>query len=221
MWWSLLPTALHTPLKISWSHSCTYCHTQLLNTERNGWCCNKGKYIDKLPSLLPLPNQIQELCFNRNIRFSWLSRRINALYSFTTIGTTGSFINFAGISNVAVTGRVYHRMLDLSHSNHSLHWFLFDEQGRYTTAHQHHIPIYVLEKISATLRAVNPYIYHLRSAIETIPNPAHSYAIELDLPTNGAELAAIIHASNLTHIEERKIVVFKQGNSQPKFVSIL
>ena len=69
-WWlslSTLSPSIHT---IEWSHICTYCGTTLLNTERNGWCCNNGKYYNSIEALPPLPCQILSLCNNRSINFS-------------------------------------------------------------------------------------------------------------------------------------------------------
>ena len=220
-WWSNLPTLrCHTP-KICWSHSCTFCNTKLLNTERNGWCCNQGKYIQNLQPLHPLPTSIIDLCYNPDIHFSWLCRRINSLYAFTAIGTTGSFIHVTGVSNVVVTGRIYHRMLNLNTPNHSFYWFLYDEDSRYTAAQQFQISRWILNNLTDTLRLVNPYIHQLQAAISMVSSDEKSFAIELDLPTTGGELAAIVQASNLTHIEPRKIVVFNKTSTQPRFISIL
>lgn len=220
-WWYLLNASIHTPQPPMWTHQCTYCTTMLLNNERNGWCCNHGKYHQCLQPLQQLPTTILELCNNTNLKFSWLSRSINALYAFTAIGTTGEFINFSGLSNVAVTGRIYHRMLDLSTDSHSLHWFLYDEYARYTVGSQHHIPTTVIQTLSQVFNEVNPYIQTLLSATRNINFTTTPFTIELDLPTQGGDLAAIIHAANMTQIEQRKIVIFNLSDSAPQFIPIL
>ncbi|RPB25636.1 hypothetical protein L211DRAFT_875427 [Terfezia boudieri ATCC MYA-4762] len=219
-WWLQFPnTFLHSiPL---WNHTCSFCHTQLLNNERNGWCCNRGTLIAHLSPFLPLPTSFENLCYNSDINFSWLSRRINSLYAFTAIGTTGEFIHFTGISNVAVTGRIYHRLLDLHTNTHSLHWFLYDEDGRLKVATNQSIPKWIIDLLSSTFYLVNPYIRVLKSAFQTIEDPHASFAIELSSPTQGGDLAALIHAVNLTHIESRKIVIFHNADLQPQFISIL
>ncbi|KAF8473836.1 hypothetical protein BDZ91DRAFT_339952 [Kalaharituber pfeilii] len=129
-WWDKLPLDIEyfTITSISWSHICTFCNTQLLNTEKNGWCCEKGKY--NLPLLRPLPVTFQDLLHNNLINFSALSRVANNLFAFTAIGSTGEFIHYHGPANVAITGRVYHRLLDLETGNHSLRWFLYDSSSR-------------------------------------------------------------------------------------------
>ena len=214
-------TTSYSSPTFTWSHTCTYCSTPLLNLERNGWCCNYGRYVKQWIPLQPLPQTIVEVCDNRSYKISWLSRRINALYAFTAIGTTGEFINFSGLSNVAVTGRVYHRMLDLSSKGHSFHWFLYDETNRYTVGCQHHIPATIIETLSRVFSDVNPYVQKLRSAFTNIADTTKPFNIELNLPSQGGELAAIIHAANVTQVDQRHIVVFNLSDAAPRFISIL
>ena len=59
------------------------------------------------------------------------ARTLNNLFAFSAIGYTGQQLRFSGPQNVVITGRVYHRMLDLDADQGSLRWFLFDEQGHY------------------------------------------------------------------------------------------
>lgn len=209
--------------EICWSHQCTFCGIQLLNTERNGWCCNQGRYIEDLKPLLALPTSFQNLCDDANLDFFLpISNSEYNLYAFTAIGVSGQFQHFDyGVGDVAITGQVYHKMLDIASGNHSLHWFLYDEHGRISTAHNRGLPVSLINILSTTLELVNPYIRHLRSAIQTLPSPHQQFAIELDYPINGSEVAAIINAANLIHVEPRKIVVFNQSNHQPRFIPLL
>ena len=64
-------------------------------------------------------------------------------------------------------------------------------------------------------------MYQLKSAITQINHPNNAFTIELDLPLQGGELAAIIHTTNLTHLIHRKIVVFYRQPGPPRFISIL
>jgi hypothetical protein len=59
-----------------------------------------------------------------------MSRRVNNLFAFSAIGATGRFVQFQGLSNVVLEGRVYHRLLDVAEEGHSMHWFLYDETER-------------------------------------------------------------------------------------------
>lgn len=47
---------------------------------------------------------------------------------------------------------------------------------------------------------INPYAYQLKSAITQINNLNNPFIIELDLPSQCGEIAAIIHTANLTYI---------------------
>ena len=61
----------------------------------------------------------------------------------------------------------------------------------------------------------------MKSVFDNIDNTTRSFAIELNLPTHGGDLAAIIHAANITHIDPRQVVVFNKSTLQPRFISIL
>ncbi|KAF5857812.1 hypothetical protein ETB97_005221 [Aspergillus alliaceus] len=60
-------------------------------------------------------------------QLSRMSRRLNNLFAFSAIGTTGRFVPFHGLANVVLEGHVYHRLLDVADKDHSMHWFLYDE----------------------------------------------------------------------------------------------
>ncbi|KAB8235605.1 uncharacterized protein BDW43DRAFT_308941 [Aspergillus alliaceus] len=60
-------------------------------------------------------------------QLSRMSRRLNNLFAFSAIGTTGRFVPFHGLANVVLEGHVYHRLLDVADKGHSMHWFLYDE----------------------------------------------------------------------------------------------
>jgi len=56
-------------------------------------------------------------------------QRLNNLLAFTSIGVSGGFRQLPLPSNVAITGRVYHQLHDVTERSQSLKWFLYDEQG--------------------------------------------------------------------------------------------
>lgn len=112
-------------------------------------------------------------------------------------------------------------MLDLSTNNHSLHWFLYDENARQTVGRQHRIPTNLIEDLTTMFNEINPYVFQLKSAITQINALEKTFSIQLDLPSQGGELAAIIHTANLTQLTYRKVVVFHHQQCQPRFISIL
>jgi hypothetical protein len=68
--------------------------------------------------------------YSPNFQYWLVSRRLNNLFTFFTIGTTEGFVHFDGLANVILTGRVYYRLLDLSEGEHSMRWFLYDKTAR-------------------------------------------------------------------------------------------
>src|SRR5205807_2281358 len=77
--------------------------------------------------------------------FSRLGRALNYLFAFSSIGISGSFVRLPTPSNVTVTGRVYHMMHDINAGQHSLRWFLYDQQERANHATGYSVPEYMLD----------------------------------------------------------------------------
>jgi hypothetical protein len=150
-----------------------------------------------------------------------MSRRVNNLFAFSAIGTTGRFVQFQGLSNVVLEGRVYHRLLDVAEKGHSMHWFLYDETERVQRAQQLEVPVDVLQIARNFLTQVSPYVRVLSHAVSQVSEHATPLGIELCVPPAGGELAAVINTENLRHISTRKIVFFRKGGLQPRFVPIL
>ncbi|KIJ29564.1 hypothetical protein M422DRAFT_121412, partial [Sphaerobolus stellatus SS14] len=89
---------------------CQFCNTLLLTGERNGGvCCGQcGKYAHIVPEIPPLPVQFLWLATQPNISF--LSRKLNLLFSFAAMETSESFPHLTGpLGFVAIQGQVYHR----------------------------------------------------------------------------------------------------------------
>jgi hypothetical protein len=162
-WWLRLAQIKITPFIQKWSKTCSYCGISLLSTEKNGWCCNQGRlHLPQLPScetlLEPLLNQYQG-------HLSRMSRRLNNLFAFSAIGTTGHFMKFQGPANVAAEGRVYHRLIDVAVKDHSMHWFLYDEAARLERGREHSVPEPIVDAVRIFL---NPYVSTLRHATNKI-----------------------------------------------------
>jgi len=73
------------------------------------------------------------------------SQRLNNLFAVPSIGVSGGFRQLPLPSNVAITGRVYHRLHDVTKGSQSLKWFLYDEQGHDSlrVRHRDNIPSYI------------------------------------------------------------------------------
>ena len=127
-WYLTLNNQPVEPYKAMWNNLCTTCHSRLLSSEKNGWCCAQGKYT--LPDLRQYPPAFDAFLRQNIQRIQPYARTLNNLFSFTAIGFTGKQHRYGnGPASVVITGRVYHRMLNLNTEDSSLKWFLFDEQA--------------------------------------------------------------------------------------------
>jgi hypothetical protein len=203
----------------TWDRTCQYCGALLLKGESLTFSCNGGQHV--VPPLPPLPVNISHILSNPNDRhqISASSRRLNNLFSFTAIGATKGFAHFKrGPASVAITGRTYHRVLDVSTPNHSFHWFLYDEREREVHGQEWEVPRNWTCMVRRDLHTVNPYVHQLqqfRNISEERPS-----ALEIrDVSSNG-DFAAIMHAANSTAVRPRSILIWRNSERQPSFVSI-
>ena len=90
VWWTKMKSISPKLNQSSWTKFCRYCGCILLSLEANGWCCNNGKLCR--PMLPEYPNFFESELSRRPALYSSLSRRINALFAFSAIGTTGAFL---------------------------------------------------------------------------------------------------------------------------------
>ena len=202
-----------------WNRTCSSCHADLLQGETASFCCNKGKWIT--PELPPLPASLMSTlewgAASRHV--SARSWALNNLFAFTAIGATQHFQHFdAGPSSVAITGRTYHRIFDISDSTHSLHWFLYDGSEQQAQGKTFNVPYQWTSALDSALQEINPYVHQLRR-FSTLPTEASS-ALELsDVSANG-DFAAVLHAANSTAVDPRAIVIWHNHNSEPSFIPI-
>lgn len=155
---------------------------------------------------------------------SEFSRVVNNLFSFAGIGVTGKFEHFStgaysGPPAVAITGRTYHLIRNTEYTDHSIHWFLYDEREREFKAQQFGVHATVIQAITDDLKAINPYVSYLHHFHQV--SRRHRRTLELkDFTTNG-DFAAVMHASNSTTINPRSILIRRHGHQQPQFINIL
>ncbi|KAF3405665.1 ATP-dependent DNA helicase PIF1 [Penicillium rolfsii] len=219
VWWKCLARAVVRPFTQDWSKDCSFCGVLLLSTEADGWCCQRGHR--RLSHLPPFAPAVQSLLDRYQGRLSSMSRRLNNLFAFSAIGTTGQFVRFQGQANVVLEGRVYHRLLDVADTGHSMHWFLFDESERDLRASDHNVPHDILYGIRDFLSLVNPYVRTLQHAVSQVRDQSVALAVELSIPPAGGELAAVITTENLRHVAPRQVVFYRRGGQQPQFVPAL
>ncbi|KIJ31693.1 hypothetical protein M422DRAFT_266593 [Sphaerobolus stellatus SS14] len=225
-WWITFKQMFHHRRRglcddLTWDRTCQHCGARLLKGERAGFCCNNGKKI--VPPLPQLPPQIWELMNNAPIlanKISSYSRSLNNLFAFTAIGTTGRFVRFeTGTFSVAITGRTYHRILDVAQHQSSIHWFLYDEHECEQRGQQYNVPAIWIRSVRADLEEVNPYVNTFRlfqNVNEEIPA-----AIELTEASTNGDFAAIIHAGNIAaNVQPRSVLIWRNSENEPSFMPI-
>jgi len=217
-WWLRLSDLHVIPFRQEWSKTCGHCAAPLLSKEKLGWCCDGGRR--SLPRLPPYPGPFQHWLDTARISVSAISRRLNNLFAFSAIGATEGFVHFQGLANVVLTGRVYHRILDLSEGEHSMRWFLYDETTRERRGSEHGVPLDAVQQVRILLESVNPYLSTIRHALEQVEDESIPVAVELQHRPADGELAAIVNTQNLSRVHPRKVVFFRSGSDTPRYVPI-
>ena len=214
-WWISFPYQSVRPIRHQWNRNCNHCHVPLLTTEVPTICCSAGqKHINMLP---PLPIPLQTIFDQPD--FSHKSRQINSLFSFSSIGVDGSFINFPnGVSSVVLQGRTYHRIIPANTLTSPLRWFLYDSNARLDAAVTQSVSPVLISSILHSLNTINPFIHSLRRLAQTANVNA---VLELNAATAGNEIAAIIHTDNTTGIGPRSVSIHYYTDDQPTFVNSL
>ncbi|CAG8840893.1 36230_t:CDS:1, partial [Racocetra persica] len=133
------------------------------------------------------------------------------------IGVQGQFVHLSPPSSVCITGRTYHRILPANVPNHSIHWYLYDEQERYLTALNRGVPDTWVSAVQSMLTRINPYVHSL----QMLQDNSYTTLLELRENTSTGEIAAIIHANNTVNLSPRSIIIWRQSDTAPKFINIL
>jgi Helitron helicase-like domain at N-terminus len=221
LWFQKLPKEL-SPFSNIWTKICTSCSAKLLGTESDQWCYYKGRL--SLPALPQYPESMKFLFNEENLtKTNMLCRKINNLFSFSVLGVhMGNFRQFRGPANVVLQGRTYHRLIDVTSGQHSLRWFLYDEAERTSKAIMLRIPEDWKENIRQTLEDINPYVGYARQLDrEADTSTTEIMALELRSNPISGEIAAVIHSGTIGDISPRSVCIWKSGQRQPEFISIL
>ena len=78
-------------------------------------------------------------------------------------------------------------MHDINMGQHSLRWFLYDEQECANCAVSHSIPEYMLDAMRLLLDTINPYVGQLYHTYHSLPDTTPAY-IELENSTTNGEV---------------------------------
>jgi hypothetical protein len=206
------------PHLLSWDRDCTKCGCRLLSQEADGWCCRKGRW--RLPPLRPYPAEVERGIrqVEATINVSAISRRLNNLFAMTAIGVQGSFMQLPMPSNVVITGRTYHRILDLKSGQHSLRWFLYDEAARRERAIEQAVPLSLVSIWRECLLRDNHYVRCIQAAKEDVGDAA--FEVRVNGHIAGNEMAAVFNTVNMQTVEPRRVVFKAYANNEHQFMSI-
>jgi len=132
---------------------------------------------------------------------------------------TGGFEHFAhGKASVAITGRIYHRIFDITRPHHSMQWFIHDENSCNTEGIAWNVPLDWIDGVRNDLLNVNPYLHHLRHFHNSYSTDNTSLEI-LDT-TTVPDFVVLVHASNTTAVRPRSILIWNKMELEPSFVPI-
>ena len=111
----------------------------------------------------------------------------------------GGFEHFAHRNtSVAITGHVYHRIFDIAHLHHSLHWFIHDKAARTSEGIIWNVPLHWIWSVHSDLLHVNPYLDQLQCFHDTYPTDNAS--LKILNTTTTPDFAVLFHASNTTEV---------------------
>lgn len=204
------------------THSCRYCHVDLLTGESAGFCCGtKGKYANVPPALPPLPDEYNT--FLNHPHVSSLSRLLNLTFSFASLESSQEFppIPARGPGFLAMAGRLYHR-IRADHQDSAIRWLLYDGFANdnipyANTEWAKKLPSSWINAVQNALLEVNPFARALLYLAGVDPVNCPTAHICLDPGGSGNEIAAIMNYDNtsLGSINTRQsIVVRYDGNYQ-------
>lgn len=198
--------------QLTWGRNCRHCGIKLLTGEIAGFCCGKnGKHLNRVPSLPPQSAELQWLSSQHGV--SEFSRKLNVLFSFAAMETTGTFDRPPGPEGfVAIQGKVYHRLRP-DKAGTGLRWVLYDgyRDDRNVIPHRGYgLPSTWINAIRTTLSRDNPFAREfliLRDELSAADCPEHL----IELRGNGAvgEIAAIMRYENtaVDSVDPRNLVI--------------
>ena len=129
----------------------------------------------------------------------------------TAIGVSGSFLHPTGLSNVIVTGRIYHRLLDVRSGNHSLRWYLYDSEGHHRQGLAYQLPAWWIQMFKDRLQEINPFVNKIQAAANQAGE--ESFQVTLEQLTAVGEVAAVVNASNLQTVNPRTVTYYGKGDN--------
>jgi len=192
----------------------------MLTTEPNDskWCCFEGRFpLIRLPAYPPNLERVLA-----NGKASGISRKLNNLFCFSTIGVNGDFFKLPTPSDFVVCGQTYDHMLDIERRQHPLHWIHYASEVRQQAAMDVQVDTSIVPQIELGILHLNPYIEqfcHLRDQPTRV-----LYASEPnDQPASSNMIATILHINTISVSTPCRAYVWRNDptSNEGEFVNVL
>ena len=212
---------------------CKFCNSTLFTSERHGWCCGNGATVEDLKREIPhffdeISPELRPLYFT-DTEFQSTMRKCNKLFCFSSMATdpqgtfdkkNGQNLNYN--SCVCMTGRTYHRVLnvnDRSHrqKNNPMKWYLIDPADRDIKATNLGLNKTSYEKMAKYITENNS----IAKNIKRIELADYSnFTIALKYRTGSSEIAAVF-IDDERNVTPREFIYSRKGSTKPIQVSTL
>ncbi|EIW66836.1 hypothetical protein TREMEDRAFT_19209, partial [Tremella mesenterica DSM 1558] len=135
---------------------CQYCGIPRFTSETPGFCC--GRQGSKAAQYQPLPPYPDYMALVLDDPNSHDSRKLNLIFSFVAIQTSGPFPNNnVPLSFFAVQGRVYHQHR-ATHNDSALRWYLLDgAEEAMRPFPNFHLPAFWIQAVQRMMLSINPF----------------------------------------------------------------
>ncbi|CAG8815179.1 29481_t:CDS:2, partial [Gigaspora margarita] len=100
--------------------------TQNCNEKRN--CGKQREEMNYNKNTTEMHKETEQTLQNNQFWWDRIFTKAQCAFLFTAIGVQGQFVQLPAPSSVSITGRTYHHILPANIPNHSIHWYLYDEQ---------------------------------------------------------------------------------------------
>lgn len=197
-------------INLTWGRRCQYCGIKLLTGESGGFCCgSRGKHLSGVPSLPRQAPEIEWLYTQPNI--SRMSRKLNLMFSFAAMETTGAFARPPGPDGfLAIEGKVYHRLRP-EKVGMGLRWVLYDAYDASRAPNfSLSLPSQWVDVVKRVLMRDNPFAMRFLSLRTDLPSDGvPDHVIQLRGNGSVGEVAAIMRYDNIAvgSIDPRTLAV--------------
>ena len=209
--------------------TCDYCHALKWTHETPSFCCNNGKI--KLPRIKNPPKEITELMKSKH--FIGQIRAYNNALALASIGSDNKFDDGPCFK---VQGKLHHLIGSLTPGSGlpkfaQLYFVDTSHELENRLSHMDNLKTDILEALQKCLHEVNPYVKHLKCALEVANNipdcrlvltadakqkPDRAHTRNYNLP-NGSEVAVLLPGD---HSGDLDVILHTRGDKIQQIKSV-